>query len=129
MRVLLAQDSTGHTTGYHVVARGLRDAGLEVVLGGALVPREIAELAVQEGADAIGYRIMDAYAVVLVERLVRELRRVELGGLPVIVGGIVQDEDLPRLSGLGVARVFRPGATLAEIAAYFRSLAAGAGRG
>ena len=129
MRVLLAQDSGGHTTGYHVVARGLRDAGLEVVLGGALVPREIAALAVQEAADAIGYRIMDASPVILVESLVQALRGVDLEGIPVIVGGIVQDEDLPRLSGLGVARVFRPGATLAEIAAYFRSLAAGAGRG
>jgi methylmalonyl-CoA mutase, C-terminal domain len=129
MRVLLAQDSDGHGTGYHVVARGLRDSGLEVVLGGALLPRQIVELAVEEAADAIGYRIMDADPVLLVERLVGELARVGVPETPVVVGGIVQDADLPRLAALGVARVFRPGATLAEIATYFRSLRAPAARG
>src|SRR3972149_5104864 len=69
LRVLLVQDSTGHSTGYHVVARGLRDAGHEVILGGALLPREIARLAGEEGADAIGYRIMDAAPAILGGRL------------------------------------------------------------
>ena len=65
MRILLVQDSTGHSTGYHVVARGLRDAGLEVILGGALIPRQIAQLAGEEAPDAIGYRIMDAAREIL----------------------------------------------------------------
>jgi methylmalonyl-CoA mutase C-terminal domain/subunit len=123
MRVLLVQDSTGHSTGYHVVARGLRDAGLEVVLGGALIPRQIAQLAGEEAPDAIGYRIMDASPAILVGRLVEELRRLELADVPVVVGGIVPEEDRARLGELGVAGVFEPGATLDGIADFFRGLA------
>ena len=124
MRVLLVQDSTGHSTGYHVVARGLRDAGHEVILGGALLPREIARLAGEEGADAIGYRIMDAAPAILVGRLVAALGRAGLADVPVIVGGIVPDEDRARLAALGVAGVFQPGATLESIGAFFGELAA-----
>ncbi len=123
MRILLVQDSTGHSTGYHVVARGLRDAGMEVVLGGALIPRQIAQLAGEEAADAIGYRIMDASPSILVERVAEELRRLGLTGIPVVVGGIVPAEDRARLAELGVAGVFEPGATLESIADFFRGLA------
>lgn len=122
MRILLVQDSTGHSTGYHVVARALRDGGHEVILGGALLAREIAELAVQEAADAIGYRIMDAAPVILIERLVAELGGRGLGGVPVIVGGIVPEEDRAALRELGVSAVFQPGAPLAEIARFFHGL-------
>lgn len=122
MRVLLVQDSTGHSAGYHVVASGLRDGGLEVILGGVLLPRQIAHLAAEEGADAIGYRIMDASPLILVERLMEELERSRLGDVPVVVGGIVPEEDLPRLAGLGVAGVFHPGTTLPAIAAFFVGL-------
>ncbi|MEK7373073.1 MAG: cobalamin-dependent protein [candidate division NC10 bacterium] len=123
MRVLLVQDSTGHSTGYHVISRGLRDAGMETVLGGAQIPRAIARLAVDEAADAIGYRIMDASPAILVERLMEEIERVGLRGIPVVVGGIVPEEDLGRLEALGVAGVFQPGATLDSIATFFRGLA------
>jgi len=122
LRVLLVQDSTGHSTGYHVVARGLRDAGHEVILGGALLPREIARLAGEEGVDAIGYRIMDASPALLVERLAGALARAGLDDVPVVVGGIVPDEDRARLAALGVAGVFGPGATLASIAEFFAAL-------
>ena len=123
MRVLLVQDSTGHSTGYHVISRGLRDAGMETVLGGAQIPRAIARLAVDESAGAIGYRIMDASPTILLERLMEELERVGLRGIPVVVGGIVPEEDLGRLEALGVAGVFQPGATLDSIATFFRDLA------
>ena len=128
MRVLLVQDSTGHSTGYHVVALGLRDAGMEVILGGALIPRQIARLASEEAPDAIGYRIMDAAPAILVERLAEELRRLQLDDIPVVVGGIVPDEDKARLAALGVAAVFEPGAPLEAIAGFFRSLAGKARR-
>jgi methylmalonyl-CoA mutase cobalamin-binding domain/chain len=124
-RVLLVQDSTGHSTGYEVVARGLRDAGVEVILGGAATPRQIAQLAAEEAAEAIGYRIMDASPAILVAALVEEMRRLGLGGIPLVVGGIVPDEDRRVLEGLGVARIFQPGATLDSIADFFRALAAG----
>ena len=129
MRVLLVQDSTGHSTGYHVVARGLRDAGHEVILGGAVLPREIARLAGEEGVEAIGYRIMDAAPAILVERLVAALARAGLDDVPVVVGGIVPDEDRRGLAALGVAAVFEPGATLESIADFFRGLARGTPRG
>jgi len=129
LRVLLVQDSTGHSTGYHVVARGLRDAGHEVILGGAVLPREIARLAGEEGVEAIGYRIMDAAPAILVERLVAALARAGLDDVPVVVGGIVPDEDRRRLAALGVAAVFEPGATLESIADFFRGLARGTPRG
>jgi methylmalonyl-CoA mutase C-terminal domain/subunit len=125
-RVLLVQDSTGHSTGYHVVARGLRDAGFEVILGGALVPREVAQLAAEEAVDAIGYRIMDAEPTILVEHLFANLHRIGFADVPVVVGGIVPDADLHRLEQLGAAAVFRPGATMEEIAATFRTLTAAA---
>src|SRR3990167_8785019 len=122
MRVLLVQDSTGHSTGYHVVARGHRDAGLEVILGGALIPRQIARLAGEEAPDAIGYRIMDAAPTILVANLAAELRRLGLGDIPLVVGGIVPAEDHARLAALGVAAVFEPGATLERITEFFREL-------
>jgi len=126
VRVLLVQDSTGHSTGYHVVARALRDAGIEVVLGGALLPGQIARLAVEEGADAIGYRIMDAAPAILVARLAEALAAAGLADIPVVVGGIVPREDLARLAALGVARVFQPGATFAQIADGFRAVSGAA---
>jgi methylmalonyl-CoA mutase cobalamin-binding domain/chain len=122
VRVLLVQDSTGHSTGYHVVARALRDAGIEVVLGGALLPGQIARLAGEEGVDAIGYRIMDAAPTILVARLVEALAAAGLSDIPVVLGGIVPQEDLGALAALGVTRVFQPGATFAQIADGLRAV-------
>src|SRR3990172_12097959 len=119
MRVLLVQDSTGHSTGYHVISRGLRDAGVGTVLGEAEIPRAIARLAVDESADSIGYRIMDASPTILLERLMEELERVGLRGIPVVVGGIVPEEDLGRLEALGGAGAFHPRAPPATIAPPF----------
>lgn len=124
MRVLLVQDSTGHSTGYHVIARGLRDAGIEVILGGVLLPRHIVRLAADEAADAIGYRIMDAAPVILVERLMEALREAEVD-VPVVVGGIVPAEDERRLRELGVAQVAHPGTPLPVITEFFHQLASG----
>ncbi|MBI2963158.1 MAG: cobalamin B12-binding domain-containing protein [Deltaproteobacteria bacterium] len=123
MRVVLVQDSTGHSTGYYVVARALREAGFEVILGGVLLPAGIVRLAADEGADAIGYRIMDGSPVILVGRLREEMTRQGVGDIPIAVGGIVPDEELPRLRALGVAAVFRPGATFDEIARGLGALA------
>jgi methylmalonyl-CoA mutase C-terminal domain/subunit len=123
LRVLLVQDSTGHSTGYHVVARALRDAGIEVVLGGAATPRQVAQLAAEEAVDAIGYRIMDASPAILAQSLMAELDRLGLRAIPVVVGGIVPDEDRDVLDTLGVAGIFQPGATLASIASFFHALA------
>jgi methylmalonyl-CoA mutase, C-terminal domain len=121
VRVLLVQDSTGHSTGYHVIARSLRDAGVEVVLGGVQLAPAIARLAADEAVDAIGYRIMDAAPVPLVARAVHELRRIGLD-VPVVVGGIVPAADVARLAELGVTRVFHPGTPLRAITDFFERL-------
>jgi methylmalonyl-CoA mutase C-terminal domain/subunit len=120
LKILLAADTAGHTTGYQVVARGLRDAGFEVVLAGHQVPRRIAEVAVQEDADVIGYRIMDGAPEILVPMLMESLTARGAGGLPVIVGGIVSPHLIPRLRELGVRAVFTPGTPLPAIVAWLR---------
>jgi methylmalonyl-CoA mutase, C-terminal domain len=120
LKILLAADTAGHTTGYYVVARGLRDAGCEVVLGGHLVPRRIAEVAVEEDADVIGYRIMDGAPEILVPMLMDSLKMHGAAGIPVIVGGIVPPHLVPRLKELGVREVFTPGAPLPAIVEWLR---------
>ena len=120
LKILLATDTAGHTTGYYVVARGLRDAGFEVVLGGHLVPRRIAEVAVQEDADVIGYRIMDGAPEILVPMLMASLKTHGAAGIPVIVGGIVSPRLMPRLKELGVRAVFTPGTPLPTIVSWLQ---------
>lgn len=118
IRFLLAADSPGHTTGYYIVARALREAGVEVILGGFAQPEEIVETAIQEDVEFIGYRIMDREPLVLVSRLRELLDGRGQRAMRVVVGGIVARSDIPRLRDLGVEAVFRPGSTLDEIAAH-----------
>ena len=66
IRVLFSADETGHSIGYHTIATALRDAGVEIILGGPQIPREIASTAIQEGVDIIAYRIMGAHPPTLV---------------------------------------------------------------
>jgi len=120
VKILLASDTSGHTTGYYVVARGLRDAGFEVVLAGHLVPRRIAEVAVQEDADVIGYRIMDGAPEILVPMLMDSLKAHGAGSIPVIVGGIVSHRLMPRLKELGVRAVFTSGTPLPAIVEWLQ---------
>lgn len=116
MRLLLVADTPGHTVGYSVVARGLRDAGIEVILGGFLLPREIVQLALAEDVEWIGYRIMDGAPDILVARLIEELARQGADGIRVVVGGIVPAHLIPALEAMGVAGVFTPGSRMADIA-------------
>ncbi|MFQ5847007.1 MAG: cobalamin B12-binding domain-containing protein [Candidatus Methylomirabilales bacterium] len=115
MRLLLVADTPGHTVGYSVVARGLRDAGIEVILGGCLLPREIVQLALAEDVQWIGYRIMDGAPDILVARLMEEVERQGADGIQVLVGGIVPLHLIPALEAMGVAGVFTPGSRMAEI--------------
>lgn len=120
LKIVLAADTAGHTTGYHVLARGLRDAGFEVVLAGHQVPRRIAEVAVQEDADVIGYRIMDGAPEILVPLLMDSLRTQGADGIPVIVGGIVPPRLIPQLRELGVRAIFTPGTPLPTIVSWLQ---------
>jgi methylmalonyl-CoA mutase cobalamin-binding domain/chain len=115
IRVVFAADTSGHTIGYHVVARGLRDAGFEVILTGRQLPKETAAAALQEGADLVAIRVMDRDPIEHVTALLAALRESGIPDVPVLVGGIIGRRDADRLREMGVAGVFRPGAKLADI--------------
>ncbi len=93
----------------------MREAGVEVILGGFAQPEEIVETAIQEDVELIGYRIMDREPVVLVSKLCELLGRRAQRSMRLIVGGIVAHGDIRRLRELGVEAVFRPGSSLDEI--------------
>lgn len=107
IRFLLVRDD-GHTRGYWLVASVLREAGIEVILGGMQIPREIVETAIQEDVDVIGYRIMQGAPKVLVPLLFEKMKEKGIADTPVVVGGIVPEKDEALLRELGVMEVFHP---------------------
>ena len=121
-RVLLSRDDELHTRGYFILARALREAGLEVVLGGVQTPRETARAALEEDVEVLGYRIMTGAPEILVPRLLESLRAEGRGELPVVIGGIVPPWQVPQLLSLGVRGVFVPGRSLQEIVRCFQQL-------
>ena len=114
-KFLLACDSSGHTAGYHVVAMGLRDVGVEVVALGYAEPEEVARAALEEGVDVVGYRVMDRDAAVLGPQLLNEMSARGLERVPVVIGGIVRRDAKAELLERGIARVFGPGSKLTDI--------------
>jgi methylmalonyl-CoA mutase, C-terminal domain len=122
IRVLVAKPGLdGHDRGAKVIARALRDAGMEVIYTGLRqTPEMIAEAALQEDVDAVGLSILSGAHMVLVPRVVEVLRARGLEQVPVFVGGIIPDEDLPELEALGVRGVFGPGARTDDIAEAIR---------
>jgi methylmalonyl-CoA mutase C-terminal domain/subunit len=123
VRVVIAKPGLdGHDRGAKVVARGLRDAGMEVVYSGLhRTPEEIAALAVDEHADAIGLSILSGAHVPLVERLTQVLRERGAGHVVLFVGGTIPGQDVPLLRELGVDAVYIAGAQLAGIAGDLRT--------
>ena len=117
-RFLLGSDTPGHTAGYHVVARGLRDAGMEVISLGHAEPAEVADAALQEGVDFIGYRITDRDPIALVTALRSAMKRRGISHIPIIVRGVVLKDAIPALEELGVLGVFGPGSRIPDIAAF-----------
>jgi methylmalonyl-CoA mutase C-terminal domain/subunit len=117
IRVVVAKPGLdGHDRGAKVVARALRDAGMEVVYTGLhQTPEQIVETALQEDADAVGLSVLSGAHMTLFARVVELLA--ERGAEDVVLfgGGIVPDEDLPALAEMGVAKIFTPGATTTEI--------------
>ncbi len=122
IKVLIAKTSLdGHWRGVAVVATALRDAGMEVIYGGALTPQQIAEAAVQEDVDVVGLNIGGRYGVV--EQLMGMLRERGVQDKLVVAGGTIPDADIPYLKGLGIAAVFPPGSSTAEIAEFIKARA------
>jgi methylmalonyl-CoA mutase C-terminal domain/subunit len=121
-KVLLIRDDELHTRGYYVVAQALREAGMEVVLGGVQTPSEAATTAAQEDVDLIGYHIMTGAPAILLEMLFQKMGDAGVK-VPVVVGGTLAAEEIPRLKALGVAEVFLPGATVEDLVERTRLLA------
>jgi methylmalonyl-CoA mutase, C-terminal domain len=122
IRVVIAKPGLdGHDRGAKVVARALRDAGMEVVYTGLhQTPEQIVETVVQEDADAVGLSVLSGAHMTLFARLAELLRERGVDDVVVFGGGIIPDEDLPELEKLGVARIFTPGATTTEIVDWVR---------
>ena len=116
-RVVIAKPGLdGHDRGAKIIARALRDAGMEVIYTGLhQTPEQIAETAIQEDADAVGISILSGAHMTLVPRIVDLLRARGADDVVVVVGGTIPEDDAEELRRLGVAAVFGPGSTTAEI--------------
>jgi methylmalonyl-CoA mutase C-terminal domain/subunit len=123
IRVVVAKPGLdGHDRGAKIIARALRDAGMEVIYTGLhQTPEQIVETVLQEDADAVGLSILSGAHMTLVPRIVDLLRAQEAGDVIVTVGGTIPAQDIPELKGLGVAEVFTPGASTQEIIDFIRS--------
>lgn len=127
IRVLVAKPGLdGHDRGAKVVARALRDAGMEVIYTGLRqTPEMIAAAALQEDVDAVGLSILSGAHMTLVPRVTRLLQAQGLGHVAVFVGGIVPDEDVPVLREVGVRAVYGPGTSLDDIVQGVREAVVG----
>jgi methylmalonyl-CoA mutase, C-terminal domain len=123
IRVVVAKPGLdGHDRGAKVVARALRDAGMEVVYTGLhQTPEQIVEAAIQEDADAVGLSVLSGAHMTLFAKVVELLRERDASDIVVFGGGIIPDDDLPELQRMGVATVFTPGATTTEIVEWVRT--------
>lgn len=123
IRVLVAKPGLdGHDRGAKVIARALRDAGMEVVYTGLRqTPEMIVNAALQEDVQVIGLSILSGAHNAIVPRVMELLRQKQMTDVIVIVGGIVPDEDAAQLKRLGVAEVFQPGASLEQIVEFIRA--------
>lgn len=128
IRVLIAKPGLdGHDRGAKVVARALRDAGMEVIYSGLRQsPEQIVQAAIQEDVDAVGLSILSGAHMHLFSRIMELLRQEEATDILIFGGGIIPDEDIPQLKEMGVAEIFQPGAHTGDIIDFLnRQLAVG----
>lgn len=123
VRVVVAKPGLdGHDRGAKVVARALRDAGVEVIYTGLhQTPAQIVETAIQEDADAVGLSVLSGAHLTLFRTVIDLLQARDAGDIVVFGGGIIPDDDLPELQRMGVATVFTPGATTADIVGWVKT--------
>jgi methylmalonyl-CoA mutase C-terminal domain/subunit len=122
IRVVIAKPGLdGHDRGAKIIARALRDAGMEVIYTGLhQTPEQIVETAIQEDADAVGISILSGAHMTLVPRILDGLRENGVDDVLVIVGGTIPREDAEELKALGVAEIFTPGAPTGEIVKFLQ---------
>jgi methylmalonyl-CoA mutase C-terminal domain/subunit len=123
IRVVIAKPGLdGHDRGAKVVARALRDAGMEVVYTGLhQTPEQIVETAVQEDADGIGLSVLSGAHMTLFKRVLELLAERDASDIVVFGGGIIPDDDIPELKAIGVAEVFTPGTPTGQIVEWVTS--------
>jgi methylmalonyl-CoA mutase C-terminal domain/subunit len=123
IRVLVAKPGLdGHDRGAKVIARALRDAGMEVIYTGLRqTPEMIAAAALQEDVDAVGISILSGAHNTLCPRIVNLLRENGMNDTLVLVGGIVPQEDIPNLKAIGVSEIFLPGTSTEDIVTFIRA--------
>ncbi|WFE51851.1 cobalamin B12-binding domain-containing protein [Micromonospora sp. WMMD1155] len=122
IRVVVAKPGLdGHDRGAKVVARALRDAGMEVVYTGLhQTPEQIVEAAIQEDADAVGLSVLSGAHMTLFRRVLELLGERDARDIVVFGGGIIPNDDIPELEKMGVAKIFTPGATTQAIVEWVR---------
>ena len=122
IRVVVAKPGLdGHDRGAKIIARALRDAGMEVIYTGLhQTPEQIVETVLQEDADAVGLSILSGAHMTLVPKVIELLRAQDAGDVVVCVGGTIPAQDIPELKELGVAEVFTPGAPTQAIIDYIQ---------
>jgi methylmalonyl-CoA mutase, C-terminal domain len=122
LRILVAKPGLdGHDRGAKIIARALRDAGFEVIYTGLhQTPEMIVESALQEDVDAIGLSILSGAHMTLFPAILERMKDRGLGEVVIFGGGIIPEEDIPKLATLGVRGIFRPGATTEDIVKWVR---------
>jgi methylmalonyl-CoA mutase C-terminal domain/subunit len=124
IRVVVAKPGLdGHDRGAKVVARALRDAGMEVIYTGLhQTPEQIVETAIQEDADCIGLSVLSGAHMTLFRKLLSLLQERDAEDIVVFGGGIIPDEDRPKLQAAGVRALFRPGTPMSEIVDFVKGM-------
>jgi isobutyryl-CoA mutase small subunit len=123
IRVVVAKPGLdGHDRGAKVIARALRDAGMEVIYTGLhQTPEQIVETAIQEDADLVGLSVLSGAHMTLFRKLVELLKEREATDIVVFGGGIIPEDDIPLLESMGVAKIFTPGAKTSDVVAWVRA--------
>jgi len=122
IRVLVAKPGLdGHDRGAKIIARAFRDAGFEVIYTGLRqTPEQVVSAALQEDVDVIGLSVLSGAHMTLCPRILDLMKKEKLNDVLVVIGGIIPDQDIPKLKELGVGEVFQPGASTEDIITYIR---------
>jgi len=123
IRIVIAKPGLdGHDRGAKVIARALRDAGMEVVYTGLhQTPEQIVQTVIQEDADAVGLSVLSGAHMTLFNRTLELLEQAGVSDVVVFGGGIIPDPDIPELEQAGVAKIFTPGATMDEVVGWVQA--------